>query len=419
MIGVIADDLTGATDVAAAFASAALRVGLFFGAIDDAASAGDFDVVVVGLKTRTVPAADAVAASLTAARALRARGCGRLFFKYCSTFDSSPAGNIGPVAEALAAEVDAGPVVFVPTTPVQGRTVYQGHLFVGEVLLSESTMRDHPLTPMTDANLPRVLAAQATCPVGLVAHDTVRAGSDAIAARIADLHARGDDFIVVDAVGDDDLDQVARAVRANRLVTGAAGLAAALARIAASAPGANRPDETAVRLASATTVAVLAGSCSARTREQIARWRGPALRLDAIAVPDSDALARDALAWYDRTRGEGAPLISSCADPQTLRRAQQTLGADRAAEIIEHALGLIAVGLTERGVNRLIVAGGETSGEVVRALGVMHGRVGAEAAPGVPWIFVDRPAPVALLLKSGNYGDPDLLVRAAGVPDAH
>ncbi len=421
MIGAIADDLTGATDVAAAFGSAGLRVGLFFGGIDPSASTVEFDVIVVGLKTRTVPADEAVARSVAVAQALAARGCAQVYVKYCSTFDSSPAGNIGPVADALAAELHAGSVVFAPTTPAQGRTVYQGHLFVGDVLLSESSMRDHPLTPMTDASLPRVLRAQTTHEVGLVAHDAVRAGS--VSSRIARLHAQGADFVIVDALDDADLDEVARAVRGDRLVTGAAGLAAAIARDTARSTGARAgdADDTAERLAAAGTAAALAGSCSARTREQIARWQqlSPALRLDPVTTPDSEQLAAHALAWYERVQGSGTPLIFSSADPAELHRSQQTLGAGRAAELVEHALGLIATGLVRRGVDRLIVAGGETSGEVVRALGVTHGRIGAEAAPGVPWIFADRPAPIALLLKSGNYGDTDLLVRAAGVRTTH
>lgn len=415
MIGAIADDLTGATDVASALRSAGLRVGLFFGGIAQVARDDDLDALVVGLKTRTVAPPDAVTASVTAARALRARGCTQIYFKYCSTFDSSPAGNIGPVADALAEELDAGPVVFAPTTPAQGRTVYQGHLFVGDVLLSESSMRDHPLTPMTDADLRRVLRRQARHGVGFVAHDLVRAAHGAISEQLARLHAGGCDFAVVDALDDDDLDTIARAVRASPLVTGAAGLAGALARAAGCAPV--DEDETVARLASADTAAALAGSCSARTREQIARWQSsaPSLQLDPIATPDSAALATHALDWYDRVRADGPALIFSSADPDDLRRAQNTLGRERSAEIVERALGSIAVGLVARGVTRLIVAGGETSGEVVRALGIRHGRVGTDAAAGVPWIFPDTSTPAALLLKSGNYGDAELLVRAAAV----
>ncbi|WP_417563504.1 four-carbon acid sugar kinase family protein [Microbacterium sp.] len=441
MIGAIADDLTGATDVAAAFRSAGLRVALFFGGVDAAASMSGLDAVVVGLKTRTAPVADAVAQSVAAARALTALGCTQLYVKYCSTFDSQPTGNIGPIVDAIVAEVgsttaagtaaiiaaagtdprlepnargaDAGTVVFAPTTPAQGRTVYQGHLFVGDVLLSDSPMRDHPLTPMTDANLLRLLRPQTTHGVGLADHAAVRAGADAVARRLADLRAQGADYVVVDALDGHDLDTVARAVRDARVVTGAAGLAAALGRARAAASFLPA-DDTDARLASHGTAAVLAGSCSARTREQIARWHGPALLLDPIALPDGDALAHDALAWYQRARVDGVPLIFSSAEPAGLRRVQDALGADRAAEIVERALGLIAVGLVRHGVDRLVVAGGETSGAVVHALGVTGGLVGAEAAPGVPWIFADAPAPVALLLKSGNYGDPDLLVRAAG-----
>ncbi|WEG08019.1 four-carbon acid sugar kinase family protein [Microbacterium horticulturae] len=418
MIGAVADDLTGATDVAAAFRSAGLRVGLFFGGIDAADSTDGLDAVVVGLKTRTVPAADAVERSAQAARTLVAHGCDQIFFKYCSTFDSSPAGNIGPVSDALAAELRSGPVVFAPTTPVQGRTVYQSHLFVGDVLLSDSPMRDHPLTPMTDADLRHVLQAQATRRVGSIPLQVVRTGGDAVAAALRAAQTEGIEDVIVDAVDDLDLDTVAAAVRTSPLVTGAAGLAAALARAHASASTADADDlDTDERLDDARTVAALAGSCSARTREQVARWRQsrPAFWLDPVATPDSAALAEAALSWFDTVRDDGVPLIYSTTDPDTLRRAQAALGAAHAAEIVETALGLVAVGLVRRGVDRLIVAGGETSGEVVRALGIGHGRVGAQAAPGVPWIFTESPAPLAVLLKSGNYGDADLLVRAAQV----
>lgn len=418
MIGAIADDLTGATDVAAAFRSAGLRVGLFFGGIDPADDTDGLDAVVVGLKTRTVPAAEAVETSTQAARTLVAHGCEQLYFKYCSTFDSSPAGNIGPVADALASELGAGPVVFVPTTPVQQRTVYQGHLFVGDVLLSASPMRDHPLTPMTDPDLRRVLQEQTTRQVGWIPLQAAREGEAAITTRLRRAHANGIDDLIVDAVDDHDLDAIAAAVRTSRLVTGAAGLAAALGRAhASSSPAVIDDVDTAARLEAARTVAALAGSCSARTREQVARWRQtrPAFWLDPVATPDSTALAEAALSWFDGVRDEGAPLIYSTAEPETLHRAQETLGTARAAAIVETALGLVAIGLVRRGVDRLIVAGGETSGEVVRALGIGHGRVGAEAAPGVPWIFAESPTPLAVLLKSGNYGDADLLARAAEV----
>ena len=418
MIGAIADDLTGATDVAAAFRSAGLRVGLFFGGIDAAARVDGLDAVVVGLKTRTVAAADAVARSVRAARTLVAHGCDQIYFKYCSTFDSSPAGNIGPVSDALAAELAAGPVVFAPTTPVQGRTVYQGHLFVGDVLLSQSPMRDHPLTPMTDADLRRVLRSQTSRQVGAVPLTVVRTGGAAIAAELAAAHARGISDVIVDAADDRDLDAIAAAVHTSPLVTGAAGLAAALGRAHASASPTGTDDlDDGERLDEFRTAAALAGSCSARTREQVARWRqaGPAFRLDPLTTPDSTALADAALAWFDATRAEGAPLIYSTTDPETLHNMQSALGAARAADIVEAALGMVAIGLVHRGVDRLIVAGGETSGEVVRALGLDHGRVGAEAAPGVPWIFAESPTRLAILLKSGNYGGPDLLVRAAEV----
>jgi uncharacterized protein YgbK (DUF1537 family) len=410
MIGAVADDVTGATDSAVAFRRAGLRAAVLFGVPDDDAPLRDADAVVVGLKTRTIPADDAVAQSLHAARWLLARGADRLYSKVCSTFDSRQEGNIGPVADALADLAGADLVVVTPASPEHGRTQYLGHLFVHGELLADSPMRHHPLTPMTDSRVVRLLQAQTPHPVGLVPHSVVRRGAAAIEAALAELRDLGARYAVADAIDDEDLAAVGRAAAALPLAVGAAGLAGGLG--AALAEERESPPPEAVP--SVGPAAVLAGSCSARTLEQVAVMRRThdAYSLDPVASPDPARLADDALTWYDVRQRRDAPLFSTSAPPEELARVQAALGADRASAVLEEALGRIARGLAQRGVRRIVVAGGETSGAVVAALGVRGGLIGAEAAPGVPWIHPSQPEGLALLLKSGNFGGPTLLVDA-------
>ncbi|TYB47233.1 four-carbon acid sugar kinase family protein [Nonomuraea sp. PA05] len=409
MIGAIADDFTGATDVAVALRRRGIRTLLYFGLPPQGAEFPEHDAVVIALKTRTARKADAVARSLRALRWLRAHGAAdQVYFKYCSTFDSTPEGNIGPVLDALADAMEAAVVPMTPSSPEHGRTQYNGYLFVGDVLLGESHMRHHPLTPMTDSYLPRLLEAQSAYRSGVVTLPHVRGQS--VGRRLAELREQGVRYAFVDALEDEDLMTAGRALAGAPLVAGAAGLAGGLAaaragegRGAAPAPEPSGP------------AAVLAGSCSARTLEQVSAMiqaGRPAHRLDALADQDADSLARRALAWYDALDEDaGAPLIYSSLEPAKLRRVQQALGVDRSAALLEAAIGRIARGLVERGVARLVTAGGETSGAVVSALGVPGGVIGAEAARGVPWIFA--PSGPALLLKSGNFGEPDLLLEAS------
>ncbi|AQT80973.1 hypothetical protein B1R94_19485 [Mycolicibacterium litorale] len=417
MIGAIADDFTGATDVAIAFRHAGLRTAIVFDTTQ-LTELPETDAAVVALKTRTTPADLAVAQSLTAVAWLRARGATQIFFKYCSTFDSSPQGNIGPVADALLNALDAEHAVFVPASPLHLRTQYLGHLFVGDVLLSESTMRDHPLTPMTDSYLPRVLSRQTAHRVGLVSHRDVRQG----AGRVANLLRASQNFDVpyslVDAIDERDLAAIGAACLDDPLVTGAAGLAGGLGIAHARRLGRSVTTAASSRAADGSGPgAVLAGSCSARTLEQIDemhRRHHPALRLDAVTAPDPDALTKQALDWYDRQLPASAPLIYTSLPPAKLRSAQAAIGAEHGATILDAAMGKVASGLVARGVRRLVIAGGETSGAVVRALGIAEGVIGGQAAPGVAWIVVDQTSPpLALLLKSGNFGDRSLLADAA------
>lgn len=410
VLGSIADDFTGATDVAVAFRRGGLRTLLFFGVPTETVDLPPHDAVVVALKSRMLPAAEAVSVSLEALDWLRHNGSQQIYVKYCSTFDSTPLGNIGPVLDALSQALSATPVVTTPSSPEHGRTQYQGHLFVGETLLAESHMRHHPVTPMTDSSLPRLLRAQTDEQVSLIAHETVRRGEAAMTIAIHNAEAQ---YLLADAITEADLRAIGRVVANAPLVAGAAGLAGGLA----VAKKSSHPASNDRRVPSGP-AAVLSGSCSARTLEQIAtmlRLGRPAHRLDPVTTPDPVALAADTLTWYDSLPPGDGPLIYSSLNPADLKRTQDALGVERSAEILERATGLIATRLVERGVRRLIAAGGETSGAIVTALGISGGVIGAEAAPGVPWIHPvgDHPA---LLLKSGNFGDPDLLATAsAGV----
>ncbi|MGO1055471.1 3-oxo-tetronate kinase [Crossiella sp. CA198] len=406
MLGVIADDVTGATDVAVSLRRNGLRTLLYFGTPPADTEPPAAEAVVVALRSRMIPAATAVSDSLHALSWLRGRRVRQVYFKYCSTFDSTAEGNIGPVLAALATALNAPTVVTTPSSPQHGRTQYRGHLFVGDDLLSDSPLRDHPLTPMREANLVRLLQAQVTEPVGLLGHDTVRAGGAAVRRAIRQSTAR---YLLADATTEEDLRVLGRVLAEDPLVAGAAGLAGGLA----AATGRGHPPEDEFALTGP--AAVLAGSCSARTLEQVGellRQGRPAHRLDPAAQPDPETLAAQALDWFDATNGD-APLIYSSMSPAELRHTQNALGVEGSARILERATGLIAAGLAQRGIRRLITAGGETSGAVVAALGVRGGAVGPEAAPGVPWIQPVDPAHPLLLLKSGNFGDPDLLAAAS------
>ncbi|MEJ3655585.1 3-oxo-tetronate kinase [Actinomycetes bacterium KLBMP 9759] len=405
MIGAIADDVTGATDVAVAMRREGLRTLLVFGVPGDPAPAGH-DAVVVALKSRTVPAAEAVDQSRRALSWLQEHGADGIYVKFCSTFDSTPEGNIGPVLDALADELAAPTVVLTPSSPEHARTQYLGHLFVGDVLISDSHMRHHPLTPMIDPVLPRVLQRQTERPVGLIPHPVVRAGRAAIRAAAT---AAGERYLLVDAVCDADLREIGVAVAEFPLVAGASGLAAGLAaarRVAGAATAADPVGDA--------PAAALAGSCSARTLEQVAAMREagrPTYLLDVVAEPAAGRLAAGALDWFDGLGATPAPLFYSSVPPERLAEIQAVLGAQRAAETLERAMGEIATGLVARGVRRIVAAGGETSGAIVAALGVEAVEIGPEAARGVPWIYPTSGDPLALLLKSGNFGEADLLVR--------
>lgn len=409
-LGVIADDITGACDVAAGVSAVGLSAEVRLG-VPDAAVLPTDECVIVALKSRTAQPEQAVAESVEAARILRSWDTRRLYQKYCSTFDSTDRGNIGPVADALADELGEGVgTVGTPATPAVGRTMHRGHLFVGDRLLSESSLAHHPLTPMRDADLVRVLGRQTPHRVGLVPIETVHDGAAAVAERVRELRAGGVRHVLLDAVEERDLDAAAAAIEASGdlLLGGAAGLAVALARQLASGltpPVAPPPAGRAL---------ILSGSGSERTRAQVAAFDGPRrdLHVDALAA-DLDAAVAEALAFIDGA--PGIPLVSATADPADVARVQERWGRDRAASLVEEALARIAAGAVDRsGVRRILVAGGETSGAVAAALGVSTLRVRRVAAPGVAWTTAPDVVGRALDLcfKSGNFGGADFFAAA-------
>lgn len=414
LLGAIADDLTGATDLALMLSRQGMQTVLAVGVPSASFDYQGADAVVVALKSRTIPAAEAVRLSLGALACLTGAGARQVVFKYCSTFDSTPEGNIGPVAEALLEALETDITIVCPAFPANGRTVYQGHLFVGEQLLSESPMKDHPLTPMTDSSLVRLLQAQTRLAVGLLDRKTVAGGPAAIRDAFERARSRGRKLLVVDAISDDDLRAIGEAAAGLRLVTGGSGIAIGLPENFRRA-GLLGVSRLTSRLDAPRGRAVaLAGSCSTATRDQIATALAagtPAFRIDPVAIAEARLSPAEVVEWAMST--EGVPLIYSSAEPQAVRDAQQRLGRDRAGEFVERFLADVAAALRARGFSRFLVAGGETSGAVVGALDVPALLIGPEIDPGVPWtLSLGGERPLALALKSGNFGSAAFFSKA-------
>jgi 3-dehydrotetronate 4-kinase len=412
LLGCIADDFTGATDLANMLVRGGMRTIQLIG-VPTAPPAEDVDAMVVALKSRTIPASDAVTQSLAALGWLKQAGCRQIYFKYCSTFDSTPSGNIGPVTDALMNALDTDFTIVCPAFPENGRTICRGYLFVGDVLLSESGMKDHPLTPMTDANLVRVLQAQTTRKVGLIRYDVLARGPTALRDAIAELQRGGTGIAVVDALAESDLHCIAEACTDLPLVTAGSGVGLGIAehhrrsgRLSHAATAAALP-----RVAGH--AAVLSGSCSEATNGQVAHWQQsrPGFRIDALKLAAGQPVVADALEWT-QARLPQPVLIYATSTPQEVKAVQRELGTERAGALVEAALAQIADGIIGMGVRRLVVAGGETAGAVVGALGIRALRIGPQIDPGVPWTESLDPEPIALALKSGNFGSPDFFTKA-------
>jgi 3-dehydrotetronate 4-kinase len=414
-IGAVADDITGASDLCLMLSRAGLHTVQVMGVPEPDVALPEADAVVIALKSRTIPAAQAVAMSVAAASALLAAGAGQILFKYCSTFDSTDAGNIGPVTEALLALIGSDVTIACPSYPANGRTVYMGHLFVGGQLLSDSPMKDHPLTPMRDANLIRVLARQTVLPVGLVDATVIAKGMAAVSASIAQQAAAGARILVVDTLGDADLMVLGAACADMRLITGGSGIALGLAANFTGA-GTHPTRSAATRMAGPPGRAVvLAGSCSAATLAQIAVARAaglPMLALDIAQLTDGRQTVGSIADWVQAQIGPMPPVVYSSADPEALARMQATLGREASGALVEQVLADVAVRLVAAGFARFVIAGGETSGAVVTALGVQILDIGPEIDPGVPWTRCIRGPDLALALKSGNFGAPDIFIKA-------
>lgn len=421
LLGCIADDFTGATDLANNLVRAGMRVLQTIGVPDGDGDVAGADAVVVALKSRTIEPEQAVAQSLAALRWLQARGAAQIYFKVCSTFDSTDRGNIGPVGDALLQALGAPIAPVCPAFPENQRTVFKGHLFVGDQLLSDSPMRQHPLTPMTDANLLRVLGRQSRHAVGLVDHAVVARGEAAIRERLRALAAGGARWAVVDAVRDDDLRAMGRAFAALPLLVAGSGVAIGLPQnhgLAPSAQAAQLPPPAGRR-------AVVSGSCSAASNAQVADFigrGGAAFAVDPLALAAGRNVAAEALAWAATQAPERTLLVYATAAADAVRAVQAQLGAARAGELVEAALATVARGLVESGVRQLVVAGGETSGACVQALGVHQLRIGPQIDPGVPWCHAIAPgggepgrAGLHLALKSGNFGSTDFFTKAFAV----
>lgn len=421
-LGCIADDFTGATDMASMLVKGGLRTVQTIGIPPEGFENLAADAVVVALKSRSIPADEAVAQSLEVLAELRKTTARRFFFKYCSTFDSTPAGNIGPVAEALEEELRADWVPFCPALPVNGRTIFNGHLFVGDKLLNESGMENHPLNPMTDADLRRVLAAQSAAKVGLVPAKAVRAGADAVRRTIVAHRRENTHFAVVDCVDDADLDVLGEAFKDLILVTGGSGLAVGLARAWVKERRVEEHDDPAALDPRDGYTAILSGSCSNATLSQIGAFEaagGLTLRLDPLALAKGDEALHEAEAWAVASLGDRPVAIIASETPEKVKEAQSVLGVERAGQVVENAFAHLAPALVAKGVTRLVVAGGETSGAVVGGLGVNALAIGPEIDPGVPWTQVAQGEAegLCLALKSGNFGAEDFFTKAFEVLD--
>ena len=414
VLGCIADDFTGATDLANNLVRAGMRVVQAIGVPEGPLDA-DVDAVVVALKSRTIAPAEAIAQSLEALRWLQAQGAKQIYFKYCSTFDSTPQGNIGPVTEALMDAMGCDFTIATPAFPDNKRTVFKGYLFAGDVLLNESGMQNHPLTPMTDPNLVRVLQAQCTRKVGLVDYAVVARGAAAIEERIAQLKAEGVSIAIVDAVSNDDLLRMGPALAKMPLVTAGSGVAIGLPANFGLAPSSQASELPSAGGKSA----VVSGSCSLATNRQVLDFiqrGGAALAIDPLRIAAGVDVAAEALAWAAPLIDKGPVLVYSTAEAGAVKSVQGRLGVEEAGAMVERTIAAIARGLVERGVHRLVVAGGETSGACVQALGIAQMQIGPQIDPGVPWCHArSEAAPDAglhIALKSGNFGSDDFFTKA-------
>ena len=412
LLGCIADDFTGATDLGGFLVKQGFRTIQLNGIPDRNVAIPEVDALVVALKSRTIAPDAAITQSLEALEYLQQLHCEQFYFKYCSTFDSTEKGNIGPVMDALLEALGAEFTIACPALPVNGRSVYQGHLFVNGVLLNESGMQHHPLTPMTDPNLVRFLGKQVKRKVGLVPFEVVDQGADAIQTFFHELQATGHRYAVVDAVSESQLNAIGQAVKDLKLITGGSGLSI---NLAANFELPSLSAKTAARLPKIPgNGVILSGSCSVRTQEQVAQAEKhfPSFYLDPFQLQKEPGWVEEAIQWALTQIPKSPVLIYTTGPPEKVQEIQKALGEDQAGEIIESALTMVAQALAKTGVRKFVIAGGETSGAIVKALGMSKMQIGPEIAPGVPWCVGLGEPPVLLALKSGNFGSVDFFHEA-------
>lgn len=406
LLGVIADDFTGATDIAGFLVSQGLST-IQLNGVPDSIALVDADAVVISLKSRSCPVDEAVSQSLAALAWLQQKGVEQVFFKYCSTFDSTAQGNIGPVTDALMAKMGVACTVIAPALPVNGRDVFNGQLFVNGVPLNESGMRHHPVTPMEDADLVRLMSRQARGRCGLIRWQTVEQGAVAVGTELQEATRQGFAYVVLDAFREQHLTTLGEALRTLPLVTGGSGLGAGLARAWAASTGKTCSDARKEGQPLAGPAIVLSGSCSEMTRRQVAHYRelAPARQVmvaDCIARP-LEYMAELAEWVMAQAPSSLAPMLYATTPPEELQQIALQYGSARANAAIEQCFGALAVRLRQQGFCRFIVAGGETSGVVTQALAVKGFHIGPQIAPGVPWVKA-LDGSLSLALKSGNFG---------------
>ena len=412
-LGCIADDFTGATDLASMLARSGVNVSLRIG-VPLSTPENTAEIEVIALKTRSISASKAIEESLSALKWLKEAGAKKYFFKYCSTFDSTAEGNIGPVSEALMNELKVDQTIYCPAFPENGRSIYMGNLFVGQKLLSESSMKDHPLTPMNDSNLMRLLSAQVSRRVGLADRIVVNSGVNSLKEKLISLKENDVPHVIVDAVADTDLDTIASACQDMDFITGGSALAMPLAEFYKASGKISANDNSFMNKKLNTGSIILSGSCSEMTIIQVKNFiqRGAAaFQLDPIDLAENGV--KKVLDWLSSQDFTKNIIIYATSDPDTVKKVQAELGVDMAGKIVEQGLSECAIAARELGIKNFIIAGGETSGAITKALNLRQLDIGIEIAPGVPWTFSGkRNNQIALSLKSGNFGSEEFFTEA-------
>ena len=412
-LGCIADDFTGATDLASMLARSGVNVSLRIG-VPLSTPENTAEIEVIALKTRSISASKAIEESLSALKWLNEAGAKKYFFKYCSTFDSTAEGNIGPVSEALMNELKVDQTIYCPAFPENGRSIYMGNLFVGQKLLSESSMKDHPLTPMNDSNLMRLLSAQVSRRVGLADRIVVNSGVNSLKEKLISLKENDVPHVIVDAVADTDLDTIASACQDMDFITGGSALAMPLAEFYKASGKISANDNSFMNKKLNTGSIILSGSCSEMTIIQVKNFiqRGAAaFQLDPIDLAENGV--KKVLDWLSSQDFTKNIIIYATSDPDTVKKVQAELGVDMAGKIVEQGLSECAIAARELGIKNFIIAGGETSGAITKALNIRQLDIGIEIAPGVPWTFSGkRNNQIALSLKSGNFGSEEFFTEA-------